>query len=280
MDTDGYSQRSAYFPGLHLHRFTVAAEERRGQFFLICSCILVFMQPSCWLRRLLGSLLLVHMALSFPSTSMAQVIKAGPPTCPGVALTFDLCPVRKGSGYDQPLMDYLIKRRIPATFFMSGKWMAKHEAEVDHLLGMGFFEVGTHGEIHAHLPMHDADEQRTEILSPVTLLQEHYAHEATLFRPPYGEYNDVTVAVVNLLGLQFIQWDIESGDPDPTLSAEQILTRVAKRTKPGSIIVFHANGKGKQTRPVIERLTTEILPQKKLRPMTVSELLNCKPPTP
>jgi len=158
--------------------------------------------------------------------------------------------------------------------------MAKHGAQVEQLLGLDFFEVGTHGEVHAHLPMHDADEQRAEILGPVKLLQTRYGHEAILFRPPYGEYNDVTVAVVNMLGLQFIQWNIESGDPDPTLSAGRILLRIAKRTKPGSIIVLHANGKGKQTRKVIEHLTREILPAKKLRPMTVSELLDCKSPTP
>jgi peptidoglycan/xylan/chitin deacetylase (PgdA/CDA1 family) len=158
--------------------------------------------------------------------------------------------------------------------------MAKHEPEVGHLLGIEFFEVGTHGDVHAHLPMHNADEQRREILGPVKILQDHYAHTATLFRPPYGEYNDVTVAVVQLLGLQFIQWNIESGDPDPTLSAEQILSRVTKRAKPGSIIVFHANGKGKQTRQVIEQLATKVLPQKGLKLMTVSELLNCTPPSP
>lgn len=227
-------------------------------------------------RALLYLIPLIALELIPSPFIFAQVITAGSPTCPGVALTFDLCPVRKGSGYDQPLMDYLITHRIPATFFMSGKWMAKHDAEVEHLLSLDFFEVGTHGEVHAHLPMHDADEQRTEILEPIKLLQERYGHDATLFRPPYGEYNDVTVAVVKLLGRQFIQWNIESGDPDPTLSAEQILTRVAKRTKPGSIIVFHANGKGKQTRQVIEHLTREILPAKNLRPMTVSELLDCK----
>ena len=215
--------------------------------------------------------------LPLPTGGLAQVIKSGPASCPGVALTFDLCPVKKGSGYDQALMDYLILHQIPSTFFMSGKWMAKHEEEVDHLLGVGFFEIGTHGEVHNHLPMHNADEQRTEILGPVKMLHEHYAHEATLFRPPYGEYNDVTVDVVKALGLRFIQWNIESGDPDPTLSTEQILARVAKRAKPGSIIVFHANGKGKQTRKVIEQLTSDVLPGKGLQPMTVSELLNCKP---
>jgi peptidoglycan/xylan/chitin deacetylase (PgdA/CDA1 family) len=216
----------------------------------------------------------------FPTIASAQVIKSGSPACPGVALTFDLCPVKKAPGYDHTIVDYLAERQIPATFFMSGKWMAKHEEEIDHLLGIGFFEIGTHGEVHAHLPLHNAEEQRTEILGPVKVLREHYAHEATLFRPPYGEYNDVTVDVVKALGLRFIQWNIESGDPDPTLSTEQILARVAKRMKPGSIIVFHANGKGKQTRQVIERLTIEVLPHKGLKPMTVTELLNCKPPTP
>jgi peptidoglycan-N-acetylglucosamine deacetylase len=229
---------------------------------------------------LLSALLMGSLPLYLPTGSVAQVIKSGPPACPGVALTFDLCPVRNGSGYDQALMDYLIQHQIPSTFFVSGRWMAKHEEEVDHLLGVGFFEIGTHGEVHAHLPMHNADEQRTEILGPVKVLHEHYAHEATLFRPPYGEYNDVTVDVVKALGLRFIQWNIESGDPDPSLSTDQILARVAKRSKPGSIIVFHANGKGKQTRQVIERLTIEVLPHKGLKPMTVSELLNCKPPAP
>lgn len=232
---------------------------------------------SVWL---LSFLLVEGLTWSLPEASHAQVIKSGPPSCPGVALTFDLCPVRKGSGYDKALMDYLLDHRIPSTFFMSGKWMAKHEDEVTHLLGIGFFEIGTHGEVHAHLPMHEAAEQRAEILGPVTILRTRYAHTATLFRPPYGEYNDVTVEVVKALGLRFIQWNIESGDPDPTLSAEHILARVTQRAKPGSIIVFHANGKGTQTRQVIERLTSDVFPKKGLTPMTVSDLLNCKQPAP
>jgi peptidoglycan/xylan/chitin deacetylase (PgdA/CDA1 family) len=163
---------------------------------------------------------------------------------------------------------------------MSGKWASKHEEDVRHLLDIEFFEIGTHGEVHAHLPMHDAAEQRTEILRPVTMLHDRYAHTATLFRPPYGEYNDVTIDVVKALGLRFIQWNIESGDPDPTLSADQILSRIEQRAKPGSIVVLHANGKGKQTRAVIERLTTDVLPRKGLRPMTISDLLNCASPAP
>jgi peptidoglycan/xylan/chitin deacetylase (PgdA/CDA1 family) len=227
-------------------------------------------------RRLSILSALVAVMLSGPVKSRAQVITSGPPACPTIALTFDLCPVRKGTGYDKALIDYLIEHNIPATFFMSGRWIAKHDPEVEQLLGIAFFEVGTHGEAHAHLPMHNADEQRTEIWAPVKLLSEHYAHEAVLFRPPFGEYNDVTVDIVKTLGLRLIQWNIESGDPDPMLSAEHIVARIGRRAKPGSIVVLHANGKGKHTRQVIQQLTTEVLPRKGLTPTTVSDLLSCK----
>jgi peptidoglycan-N-acetylglucosamine deacetylase len=232
------------------------------------------------LSRLRFLVCLLVLGLSQAGTGWSQVITSGPPSCPGVALTFDLCPVRKAPGYDHTLVEYLADHQIPATFFMSGKWMAKHDLDVEHLLGFRFFEIGTHGEVHAHLPMHNAIEQREEIRRPVTLLHERYARDATLFRPPYGEYNELTVDLVKALGLRFIQWNVESGDPDPSLTTEQILTRLSKRAKAGSIIVFHANGKGKETRQVIERLTLEVLPRKGLTPMTVSELLSCKQPAP
>lgn len=211
--------------------------------------------------------------------AQAQVIKAGPTSCPAVALTYDLCPVRTASGFDRELIDFLIAHKVPATFFMSGRWMAKHDAEVKELLAVPFFEIGTHGDVHAHLPMHQMKEQQQEIMGPVRALKNTYGRPAILFRPPYGEYNDVTVEAVKALGLRFILWNIESGDPDPTLSADAILSRVQKRLTPGSVIVLHANGKGKHTREVTEALAGTLLGKKGLRAMTVSDLLQCNQPT-
>ncbi|MES4786968.1 MAG: hypothetical protein C4294_15440 [Nitrospiraceae bacterium] len=145
----------------------------------------------------------------------------------------------------------LIEKQIPATFFLSGRWMARHEAEVQALLAVPFFEVGTHGQIHAHLPELDVEHQRWEIQGPVTLLRTRYGRRATLFRPPYGEYNDATVSLAKTLGLRFILWNIVSGDPDPQLSKEQILHTVKSRARNGSIVVLHANGKGRHTREVV-----------------------------
>jgi len=212
---------------------------------------------------------------AMPPFTQAQVIKSGPPSCPGVALTFDLCPVRKGAGYDQALIDYLIEQKIPATFFMSGNWMTKHDQQVRALLQIPFFEVGTHGEVHAHLPLHSADEQKQEILGPVRLLKTKYGHDATLFRPPYGEFNDDTVNVARVLGLHFILWNVESGDPDPTLTAMRIEDRLKQLVRKGSVIVMHANGKGRHTHEVVQDLHQHLLPERNLTPMTMSDLLTC-----
>lgn len=213
----------------------------------------------------------------------AQVIKGGPTSCPAVALTYDLCPVRMAPGFDRELVEYLIANHIPATFFMSGRWMARHDAEVKQLLAVPFFEIGTHGDLHAHLPMQEIDEQQREILNPVRFLKTKYGRSTTLFRPPYGEYNDQTVEAVRNLGLRFILWNIESGDPDPTLSADALLARIGKRMTRGSVIVMHANGKGKHTREVTQSLMP-LLSAQHLLPMTVSDLLQCNqapaPPKP
>ena len=225
--------------------------------------------------HMLCLILTLLLVLAMPSFTQAQVIKSGPLSCPGIALTFDLCPVRQGQGYDQALIDYLIEQKIPATFFMSGKWITKHDRQVKALLQVPFFEVGTHGEVHAHLPLHSADEQKQEILGPVRLLRAKYGHDAMLFRPPYGEFNDDTVNVARALGLQFILWNVVSGDPNPTLTAIQIEDRLKRFVRKGSVVVMHANGKGQHTHEVVRDLHQHLLPERHLTPMTVSDLLVC-----
>src|SRR5262249_58234250 len=75
---------------------------------------------------------------------LAPILRSGPPGCRTVALTFDLCPVREGSGYDGALLDLLVARHVPATFFPSGRWIETHDAEVRALLAGPLFELGPH----------------------------------------------------------------------------------------------------------------------------------------
>jgi peptidoglycan/xylan/chitin deacetylase (PgdA/CDA1 family) len=191
----------------------------------------------------------------------------------GIALTFDLCPVEQEPGFDEPLVSLLVEHQIPATFFVSGRWAARHEAQFRKLLAVPFFDFGTHGYVHAHLPELDRQSQRQEIETAVTLLREHFGRQTTLFRPPFGEYDDLTLQLLDELGLRFVLWDVVSRDPESTLSREEIISGVTKQTRPGSIIVFHANGKGQHTKGVIEEVSTTLTETRLLLPVTVSELL-------
>jgi peptidoglycan/xylan/chitin deacetylase (PgdA/CDA1 family) len=210
---------------------------------------------------------------SFEEAS-AQAIRSGPPACKAIALTFDMCPVRAGTGYDAPLIETLIARRIPATFFLSGRWMEKHEAEVRALLAVPYFEIGTHGHTHAHLPLLDDDRQRAEIQKAVTLMETRYGRRTPLFRPPYGEFNDATLAIARALDLRFILWNIVSGDPDPALSLSRIVERINATVRNGSVIVFHANGKGRHTKEAVEAMYQDLVVDRGFQPVTVSTLLD------
>ena len=60
----------------------------------------------------------------------------------------------------------------------------------------------------------------------------------TLFRCPYGEYDDHVIKAVNSIGMTAVQWDVDSLDWKG-LSAQEIEKRVLDKVQPGSIILFH-----------------------------------------
>jgi peptidoglycan/xylan/chitin deacetylase (PgdA/CDA1 family) len=212
--------------------------------------------------------------LVLSSATRADVLRSGPANCRTIALTFDMCPVKEGSGYDRALVQVLMQRHIPATFFLSGRWIDQHDAETRELLSVPFFELGTHGETHVSLAGLPADVERREILGPVTRLDTRYQRTATLFRPPYGEFRPETVKLVEAAGLKFVLWSIVSGDPDPHLTATAIINDIEWRARPGSLIIFHANGRGWHTREVVEALYQRLVITKGLRPVTVTELFD------
>jgi peptidoglycan-N-acetylglucosamine deacetylase len=220
--------------------------------------------------------LLVLLGLAAPvrGEPLATVVRSGTEGCHAVALTFDLCPVRKAPGFDDALVSLLESNRVPTTFFASGRWIASHDAEVRRLIDVPFFELGTHGQMHRHLPALDPAAQRAEIMGPVNLLEARYGVRPTLFRAPYGEFDDHTRAIAANVGLRLVEWSVVSGDPDPKLAAASMLRGLRANIRDGSIIVFHANGKGLHTREVVETLLRDVLPERELRPRTVTELVD------
>ena len=80
----------------------------------------------------------------------------------------------------------------------------------------------------------------------------------TLFRCPYGEYDDHVIRTVNSIGMTTIQWNVDSLDWKG-ISASEISQRVLSRAVPGSIVLFHnaAENTPAALPPIIEGLIAE-----------------------
>ena len=66
----------------------------------------------------------------------------------------------------------------------------------------------------------------------------------TLFRAPYGEYDDHVIAAVRSIGMEPIQWDVDSLDwKEHGAEAEIRQVLEHKHLGNGSIILFHNDAK-------------------------------------
>ncbi|MGA2404315.1 MAG: polysaccharide deacetylase family protein [Syntrophobacteraceae bacterium] len=185
-----------------------------------------------------------------------------------IALTFDLCEGEKEiSGYDSGIVNYLRANRIKATFFAGGKWMRSHPEKTMQLMAEPLFEIGNHSWNHRNFRKLGKKEAENQVLwtqAQYELIWEELhkrpsSHEAAeeqrkeiprvprVFRFPFGACNRDALKMLQDLGLPAIQWDVVSGDPAKYRSAEAIARTVLRSARPGSIIVFHANGRGHGT---------------------------------
>jgi peptidoglycan/xylan/chitin deacetylase (PgdA/CDA1 family) len=214
-----------------------------------------------------------------------------------VALTFDLCEQRgEIAGYDGRIFDYLRQQGVKATFFAGGKWIDSHRARTEQLMLDPLFEIGNHTETHANLRLLAPAAVRQQVVAP----QKAYADARAdlggnqclaaspnalrdipelpkVFRFPYGACNDASMKAVNDAGMLAIQWDVATGDPDPHTSAKRIADAMVNETKPGSIIVNHANGRGWHTAAAL-LIAIPKLKAKGYKFVTVSELVGMGKP--
>jgi peptidoglycan/xylan/chitin deacetylase (PgdA/CDA1 family) len=138
------------------------------------------------------------------------------------------------------------------------------------------FELGNHSWSHPDLPGLSEEIISKEILKTQNLLYRLTGRQARLFRLPAGLYDDLTLSVIAWHGLYTIQWDVETGDPDPTIDAGRMNWAVRERVQNGSIIIMHANGRGWHTAEALPEMI-EYLRGQGYTLVTVSQLLGLEP---
>ena len=151
-----------------------------------------------------------------------------------VALSFDAA---WGNEDTQRLIDILNDYGVNTTFFVVGDWVDRYPESVRALAEAGN-EVMNHSSSHAHFSALSTKEITTDISACNDKIEAVTGVRPTLFRCPYGEYDDHVIRAVRDLGMTAVQWDVDSLDWKG-IPAGQITRRVLDRVQPGSIVLFH-----------------------------------------
>lgn len=151
-----------------------------------------------------------------------------------VALSFDAA---WGNEDTQTLIDILNKYNINTTFFVVGEWVDRYPESVKALYENGN-EIMNHSSDHAHFSSLSTEQISDDLSRCNEKIQAITGVSPTLFRCPYGEYDDHVINAVNSMGMTAVQWDVDSLDWKG-LSAQEIEKRVLERVQPGSIVLFH-----------------------------------------
>lgn len=122
-----------------------------------------------------------------------------------VSLSFDAA---WGNEDTQQLIDILGKYGVSATFFVVGEWVDKYPESVLALHEAGH-EVMNHSDDHAHFTKLSQTEMQQNINACNDKIEAVTGVRPTLFRPPYGEYDDHVVLATRALGMEPIQWDVD-----------------------------------------------------------------------
>jgi len=167
-----------------------------------------------------------------------------------IALTFDACGGPSGSGFDRDLIDFLTKERIPATLFISGRWIDANPGAFQELAENSLFEIGNHGLLHRPLSVNGKSAYRIggtgsiaevveEVEGNARKIAEITGRKPRLYRPGTAYCDEIAVMVVKDLGYAAVNFNV-IGDAGATFGVEQIKA-ACRSAKPGSIILFHMN---------------------------------------
>ena len=151
-----------------------------------------------------------------------------------VSLSFDAA---WGNEDTQTLIDIFDRYNVKVTFFVVGDWVDKYPESVKALSDAGH-EVMCHSNDHAHFNSLSADQITADINACCDKIEAVTGVWPTLFRPPYGEYDDHVVTTVRAMGMNVVQWDVDSLDWKD-YDAATITQRVTSKVGPGSIVLFH-----------------------------------------
>ncbi len=151
-----------------------------------------------------------------------------------LAISFD---ASWGGDKTLAILDILDEHQVKTTFFLVGIWVDKYPELVREIAARGH-EIGNHSNSHAHMSKLSEQQICDELRMMGDKVETLTGVRPTLFRPPYGEYNDRVVLVSRAEGYECVQWSIDSLDWKDRGTAD-LIKQCTYRVDCGDIVLFH-----------------------------------------
>lgn len=145
-----------------------------------------------------------------------------------------------GTDYTDKLLAIMENENVRCTFFAVEFWAEKYPEYLKKISDAGH-EIGTHSATHPKMSKLKAAAIDAELKTSVNAIEKVTGKKVELFRPPFGDYNDLLIERATAAGLITVQWSVDSLDWK-NISAKEIENRVISRAKNGSIVLFHNQG--------------------------------------
>jgi polysaccharide deacetylase family sporulation protein PdaB len=210
-------------------RFFVVSLKAIKITLVVCLIAIFFMFNMSGVNQCMGQVYLNKNIKKVPIYSVKTESKK-------VAISFDAA---WGADKTKDIMSILKKYNANATFFLVGFWIDKYPELVEEIDKQGF-EVGSHSNTHPDFTKLSKDQMTLELTTTNDKIKSLTGKSPSVFRFPFGAYNNASIDVVESLGLKAIQWDIDSLDWKG-IPASQICKNVLTKVKNGSIILCHNN---------------------------------------
>ena len=125
-----------------------------------------------------------------------------------IAISFDAA---WGEEKTDEILQILKDRDIETTFFLVGYWVDKYPDRVRQIAEAGH-EIGNHSNTHPHMSELSEAQIVQELNDLSDKVEALTGTRPTLFRPPYGDYDDEVVLTARKNGYEVIQWNVDSLD--------------------------------------------------------------------
>ncbi|MBU1174965.1 MAG: polysaccharide deacetylase family protein [Alphaproteobacteria bacterium] len=171
----------------------------------------------------------------------------GGPETPQIALTLDAC----SGGVDMRILDALIANRVPATLFLTGKWLsANPEAVALIKQHPDLFQFENHGAEHVPAvigsekpygiaPAGTAEAVMAEVEGGAFFIESLFGRKPAWYRDATALYSPAAIDMIEQAGFRIAGFSL-NGDAGASFSAEAAAESIAG-AQDGDVIIAHMN---------------------------------------